>query len=331
LNQTILVKTPLRVSFLGGGTDTKDFIEETGNSIIFGSSINLFVYTMVNKMPPFAEYPYRFTYRIVENVNNPYEIKHPLVRETLKEKSWENPINIATLSDVPGNSGLGSSSAFAVSFNHALAAFQGIVISDNLQLASDAVRLEREILQEPGGIQDQYHCALGGLRFYNFKQNGVEISEDFSSSKFGRLLNQRLYLIWSGSERSDRYAHPTVTKVGLQGYKSELREIAGSFMSKFDRDVAEDTYESLADCVNASWKLKKEIIGPKGVGRAGEIVDLLIKLGVDAAKVCGAGGGGFVLALAREENWSPEILQAVGDGNVYKILTDSFGSRVIHL
>lgn len=331
MNQTILVKTPLRVSFLGGGTDTKDFIEEAGNSIIFGSSINLFVYTILNKMPPFAEYPYRFTYRIVENVNHPSEIKHPLVRETLKEKSWEIPINIATLSDVPGNSGLGSSSAFAVSFNHALAAFQGIAISDNVQLANDAVRLEREILHEPGGIQDQYHCALGGLRFYNFKQNGAEISEDFSSSKFGKLLDRRMYLIWTGSERSNKYGHPTVTKDGLQSYKSELREIAASFMSKFDSEVAEATYESLVDCVNASWKLKRRIIGPKGVGSADKIVDLLIKRGVDAAKVCGAGGGGFVLALAKEENWSLEILQTVGDGNVYKILTDSFGSRVIHL
>jgi len=323
-----MAKTPLRVSFLGGGTDTKDFIDVAGNSVIFGSTINLFVYTIINKMPTFANYPYRFTYRIVENVINPSEIKHPLVRETLLEKSWRTPINIATLSDVPGNSGLGSSSAFAVGFNHALSAFQGNQISDNRELARDAIRLEREILNEPGGIQDQYHCAVGGLRFYNFEKNITEISADFSTSSFGQLLNERLYLIWSGNERSKEFSHPTVNRKGLNTYKTELRQIAVDFMSKFDSASAELSYRLLVEHLNASWILKKEIIRESGLDNAGKLVEILFNMGADAAKVCGAGGGGFVLALASQENWEHEIFKVFGDGKAFKIQINSRGSTV---
>jgi len=328
LSQAFIAKTPLRVSFLGGGTDTKDFIDFAGNSVVFGTSINLFVYTIINEMPTFADYPYRFTYRIVENVFDPSKIQHPLVRETLMEKSWQTPINIATLSDVPGNSGLGSSSAFAISFNHALLAFQGDPISSNLELARHAIRLEREILSEPGGIQDQYHCAIGGLRFYNFKKLETEFSEDFSASSFGRLLNERLYLIWSGNERSQEYPHPTVNRQGLNSFKTELRQIAVDFISKFNSKSAEPSYALLIECLNASWNLKREIIREDGLDSAVKMVQTLLHMGADAAKVCGAGGGGFVLALASQNNWGQKIREVIGEGKIFKVQTDSQGSRV---
>lgn len=328
MNRAFIAKTPLRVSFLGGGTDTKDFIDTFGNSLIFGSSINLFVYTIINRMPTFAEYPYRFTYRIVENAFDPSEIKHPLVRETLLGKSWKIPINIATLSDVPGNSGLGSSSAFAISFNHALLALKGDKHSDNLELAKEAIRLERDILNEPGGIQDQYHCAIGGLRFYNFSQNGTEISEDLSDSNFGKLLTERLYLIWSGNERSKEYAHPTVNGHGLLSYKSELRKIAIDFGSNFHSESAEFSYKLLVESLNASWRLKKKILGEAQIDRAGKMVDLLLSMGADAAKVCGAGGGGFILALATHSDWPDKILEILGEGKILKVNIESFGSTV---
>jgi D-glycero-alpha-D-manno-heptose-7-phosphate kinase len=115
----ILTKAPLRVSFIGGGTDYENFLKDH-SGLVVAAGISKSVYVNILELPPFAREKFRFTYRITESVEKASELVHPSARETLVSLNWVQPLNIATMADVPGSSGLGSSSAFVVALKLAL-------------------------------------------------------------------------------------------------------------------------------------------------------------------------------------------------------------------
>ena len=136
----ITVKTPLRVNFLGGGSDFPEVFRAQGGSV-FGASIDLSVYLAASLIPPFANERFRFTYRKTESVQNAIEFEHPVVRQIFFENPWLPPLNLATMSDVPGNSGLGSSSSFTVGLIKLISTLNGKNLSST-SIAKNAIRIE---------------------------------------------------------------------------------------------------------------------------------------------------------------------------------------------
>jgi len=202
-----------------------------------------------------------------------------------------------------------------------------IQIMNNLKLAQEAIIIERNILREPGGIQDQYHCAIGGLRFYDFMNHETEISQDYSSSYFGDYLNDRIYLYWAGDERLSSYSHPITNRKNHIEFKMELCKIAKKFRSEFSHDDAATTYSLLAESIKISWKIKQEIIGAEENSPFSAQIDNIIQSGADAAKLCGAGGGGFILILASPEKW-PLVRARLKRDHIYNIKVTAHGSTV---
>lgn len=296
----ITIKAPLRISYIGGGSDFADYILKYP-SFVLGTTINKYVYTSLNPLEPWAEQKFRLTYRKVENANDHDGISHPIVREVLKYFKCNSPLNISTLADLPGNSGLGSSSAFTVSFIAGISDFLGLAMSRE-EIAKLSVHIEREILLEAGGIQDQYHSSIGGLRTYNFFKTNFEFSQIHLTPEMREYISDRQWLIPIGSARDSsqviKFASNNMkTKDKLNTLRTELSTSAKIFHDRLVKCTEnEEAYEVIFQAVEKSWDLKRKFEGVSS-GAIESLIDLVISAGADAAKICGAGGSGFLLVL----------------------------------
>ncbi len=291
----IITRAPLRVSFLGGGTDKREFFEEN-RSVVFGASINQFVYVVSNNLSKFSDERFRFTYRISESVSQVEEIQHPVVRAALQNFRQIQSMNLSTFADIPGNTGLGSSSAFTVALLGNLREALNLPIS-RLDLAFEAIELERDKLVEAGGVQDQLHAAVGGLRFYELSSTAIKYSENFAMSTFGKTLNDSIFLVRVGGVRESKKFHATEYARGSKQARNlvRLKKMAVDFYENFQPES--DNLSRFCYYVNESWNLKKLIDESVTNSNVERVIHRGVKAGAVAAKLCGAGHSGFVLFI----------------------------------
>jgi len=294
----IVGSAPLRVSLLGGGTDIPSFFMKTTGAVL-GGSIDKRVFVCVLDMVSSAEFPFRFTYRRVDNALKKSDIQHPAWRALLIENTGVSRLNAATFSDVPGLSGLGSSSAFTVAGLAALKSFQKINIVPH-EISAEAIRIEREILKEPGGWQDQMHSSYGGFRLYRFEKDKVVVGDNLLTEAEMNQLNQSSILVKVGGERDSKLFHSAVenrisdrdfnnlqdqAKLAIQG--ADVLSSPRSWDTKF---------KALLELVSENWELKKSV-KDRSSSIIDELIDFGLRNGASASKLCGAGGSGYVLFL----------------------------------
>src|ERR671926_26814 len=162
----IMTRTPLRVSFAGGGTDLADFYEREPGAV-FSTAINKYIYVTVKRHGRIFNESIRLNYSKSEQVLRIDDIENDIARECLRFLEIEPPVYISTVADLPASTGLGGSSSFAVGLLNALHAFRGERVSAG-QLAEEACHIEIDVLRQPIGKQDQYAAAFGGLNFFSF-------------------------------------------------------------------------------------------------------------------------------------------------------------------
>ncbi len=300
----IIARAPLRVSFLGGITDFPDYFEQEGKvGHVLGATIDKWVNVMVAPQPEFESVRFRFTYRVTEAVNHFEDINHPVMRNVLKMKDWTSPLNVATMADLPGRSGLGSSSAFTVALLAALRSIDSpmkLDLDSRLSLAREAIFVERHLIGEAGGVQDQYQASLGGFRHYQFT-NKRTTGALIGTVGFREYLGESLVLVATGGGRdSNQFATITQSRVKQKSRETlvdELSAITGE--TALAINCESDHYEALLKlgrAMNEAWKIKIELSGhQRGV------VDDLLEYGQNAGaiggKLCGAGGSGFAAFL----------------------------------
>jgi len=302
-----LVKTPLRISYVGGGTDYPSYYMNNEGCGVIAAAINQYVYIYSHKLSPIAKEQIRFTYRETESVNAIAELKHPVLREMLKLRNWPEKTNFGTFSDLPSGVGLGGSSSFAVGLAHLILDTGSNEIDPHV-LAELAVRVERDELKEPGGIQDHYVAAFGGLRKYEFKQSGVEVSPKIMSQDAVSYLEERQMLIWL-EETRDSETHAAVTESEIGKSNSYLKEMTDLFQETgkiFSEDMGgAQTFEKIKEAVTLGWSYKKRFTSELSpIVQSVETV--LSKFSDVGYKLCGAGGSGFLLVLAE-----PDILAQI--------------------
>lgn len=290
----------MRISFFGGGTDYENFFQFHSGSVL-GCAIQSYVYIAALSLPPTADEKYRFTYRISESVQNIQQIKHPVVRETLNKLNWDRPLNIATMADLPGNSGLGSSSAFTVALLKLLYAIRNVVKSP-YEIAIEAIEIERKILKEDGGWQDQFFSSFGGLRKFDFGKNS-EVTTESLDMDYAKFLESHLMLFPIGGERnSSKFASQFIGGLGQSATQNRLKE-----MTKQSQDVftfleeenlsEEERLNKFCSELNLSWQLKFEVNSAGEMKAAYELINGAKKAGALAGKLCGAGGSGYIVLL----------------------------------
>jgi D-glycero-alpha-D-manno-heptose-7-phosphate kinase len=286
----IVTQTPLRVSLAGGGTDLAAYYDEREGFVV-STAIDKFAYVIVKERFDDAIY---LNYMRKEIVASPGEIQHDLIREAMRITGVESGIEVTLLSDIPSEgSGLGSSSSFSVGLLNAFYAHRGEQVTAE-RLAREACEIEIERLGKPIGKQDQYIAAYGGLRAFRFQRGGeVEVRALRIQPAQLRSLSARLHLFFTGRTRkADAILSEQKARTG-----DRLRELDGIKALALELEEALEAHEldRLGEVLHESWELKRRLAA--GISDA-EIESMYAQArahGALGGKICGAGGGGFLL------------------------------------
>jgi D-glycero-alpha-D-manno-heptose-7-phosphate kinase len=286
----IIVQTPLRISFFGGGTDFPSFFMEEGGCVL-SSAIDKYIFVSVKER---FDSKLRVGYTQTEMVDSVDEIQHELIREALRMTGIRSSIEVTTMGDIPSEgSGLGSSSTVTVGALHALYTYLGEIVSAE-KLARDACNIEMGVLKKPIGIQDQYIAAYGNLRYFEFMPDGQVTAEKVSlDTETRRGFNDRFLLFFTGvSRRADNILREQ--KENIKDRIVILREIK-QMVHEARTVLATGDFDAFGLLMHESWRLKKSLAGSITNGAIDDLYELARRSGAIGGKITGAGGGGFLL------------------------------------
>lgn len=290
-------RTPFRMSFLGGGTDFPAYFNEYGGCVL-SATFNKYSYVTVRELPALFDYKNQFTYSKIERFNSPDELEHPLVREALKYIGTDR-VQIAYDADLPARSGIGSSSSFAVGLLNELHLLKGEKLS-KMELAKEAIYLERVLCNEAGGVQDQLAVAFGGLNKITFDTDGYKILPVDISHKNRKQFNNNLLLVFTGfSHFSGEVA--VAQQNNIPHKISELNEMKSLVAEGEKILVSGNSLDDFGRLLDYTWKLKRTLSDRISTNEIDELYDSAKKAGALGGKILGAGSGGFMLLYAPEE------------------------------
>ena len=303
----IITKTPFRVSFCGGGSDMANFYEKYGGCVL-STSINKYCYISIH--PYFNENQTLLKYSENELVDSPDQIKHRIFRQVLTDMGIYG-VEISSTADIPGGTGLGSSSTFTVGLLNTLNCYKGKFVSKD-KLAKLACEVEIEKLGNPIGKQDQYGAALGGLNFIKFNQDGSVSHEPIlMEGKTYKELQKNLLMFYTGTTRSANTILAEQTKnITSEDKARNLLKMCG--LAK-DMKVALENNDisSFGRILDEGWQLKKELASGIANPAIDEAYEIAMKNGALGGKLLGAGGGGFLLFYCEEEK-QEQLKKAIG-------------------
>jgi D-glycero-alpha-D-manno-heptose-7-phosphate kinase len=286
----IIVQTPLRISFFGGGTDFSAFFMQEGGCVL-SSAIDKYIFVTIKER---FDRKLRIGYTQTEIVDKVDQIHHELIRESLRTTRIDGGVEITTMGDIPSEgSGLGSASTVTVGALHAMYTYLGEIVPAE-RLAREACEIEIEILKRPIGVQDQYIAAYGGLRFFEFLQNGQITSEKIElSSEAQRALNNNFMLFFTGMTRNSS----SILNEQVGNLKDRLNELREIKHMAYEARCAVETgnFDALGLLLHQSWELKKRLAGTISNGWINEMYETAREAGAIGGKIAGAGGGGFLL------------------------------------
>ena len=314
------------MSFFGGGTDIPSFFNKYDGAVI-STTFDKYCYVNVRHMPPFHPYISELVHNRFERVNDIEDIEHPLIRECMRLHDIHE-IRLTYEGDLPARTGLGTSSTFAVGMLNAFCALKGKMMSHR-DLAKEAILVERDILHEHGGWQDQIAAAYGGLNRIDFNDGEFTVSPIIISSERKRELNQNLMLFYTGIQRfsseiqADTFAKP-VDKTSQLLDMLQLVDEAEQILC--DKNTSLNEFGKLLD---TTWKLKRGTGAKVSNGSIDELYDMAIKAGAIGGKLLGAGGGGFLLFYCEKEK-QPLLIKALEKLMVVPFNFETGGARVLY-
>ena len=324
----IISRTPLRVSFVGGGTDYPEWYKNNKGSVI-STTINKFSYINVRVLPPFFKYKYCIRYFKREERNKIQQIQHPSVRETLKYFGIKDGIEIVHNADLPALSGLGSSSTFTVGLVKAISALQGKMLTKK-ELANYAIIIEQNKIKEKVGSQDQSAAAFGGFNKIDFmgENTSFVVNPIILDKNYETKLQENLILIFSGLSRKG--AEITTDQIKNIKKKSEKYEKMYELVNEaYDILKKRKSVDNFGELLNHQWKLKKTFSDKITNPEIDKIYNKAIKAGAIGGKLLGAGNGGFLLFYARKKNHN-KIMNSLKDYLHVPFNFDTTGSQVIY-
>ncbi len=314
----ITTRTPLRISFFGGGTDYPVWYREHGGSVL-ATTIDKSCYVTCRWLPPFFEYHSRITYSQFENVSNNQEIRHPAVRGCLQFLGIEEGVEIHHIADLPARTGLGTSSAFTVGLLLGLYALKN-QMRDKRSLASDAIFVEQEVIGEAVGAQDQVNAAYGGFNRIDFAQDGtIEARPVLASASRLSALQDHLVLYFTGFSRiAAEIAQEQIKQTPLRKKELEVMHQMVGAAEAIVMNPHTDLNE-FGKLLHEGWNLKRSLTQKISNPHIDEIYEAGLSAGALGGKLLGAGGGGFMLFFVPPER------QAALRSRLAKLLCIPFG------
>ena len=322
----IISRTPLRISFAGGGSDLPGYYLKHGGAVL-STTINKYIYIAVHRY--FSPNQSLLKYSKTELVSSNDEIQHPLFRECMKHVGVTG-LDISSMADVPAGTGLGSSSAFAVSLLNVLHAYKHEAVSAEY-LASTACDIEINRLGDPIGKQDQYAAAYGGLNFIRFNYDGsVDVQKIVMDPEIKVQLERNLVLLYTGTKHS--------ASAILQEQGKEMRRLDKQLVMHKMVDMAYELKDALEHnqiddfgrILNEGWLLKRSLTS----SISNQLIDTLYDKGMGAGalggKLLGAGGAGFMLFYCPEER-QPDFRKQMAGYMEMPFRFENYGSKIIYM
>lgn len=323
----VIARAPVRVSFLGGGTDFPDHFRQHGGAVLV-TAINRYAYVTVQPfLQEYFDHNIRLAYRRTEAVKSPDEIQHPAIKAALKKLGLVGGIEMHVMADLPARTGLGSSSSFVVAMLHALHAHCGRFRSAR-DLSDEAIELERNILCEAGGWQDQIAAAHGGLSLIQFGRDGnYQVSQVPLPPHRLQALEEHMLLVYTEIQRDSfsvlgqKGPSSSTDKTRTLCRMGNLAQLGVEYLAS-DRPIA-----SFGELLHEGWELKKQA-GAVTLPEIDSWYKAGLKAGATGGKLLGAGQGGFLLFIA-EPRHHEAIRKALGGRPTVRVRINAPGSQII--
>ena len=324
----VMTRTPLRVSFLGGGSDTAEFYQNHGQGQVISLALDKYIYVVIKRHAEIFDEQYRLSYSQNEICDSLDDIQNNIIRECIRFSGITEPLYISTFSDIPAASGLGSSSSLAVGLLNGLYALKEEPITRNI-LAEEACEIEINKLKQPIGKQDQYAAAFGGLNRYIFNADGsVDVRGIHIASNYLAHILDSSSLFWTGLTRN---VGDILSKQKTNFSDGKLQEVSivAGLVPEFVEMVEQNSpITDLAKLVASSWELKKRFADTISNSFVDAFYDNLVEAGGYGGKLCGGGGGGFVL-MFHDTNHPPSLITDDKANYSFKIGMDYSGSQIL--
>jgi D-glycero-alpha-D-manno-heptose-7-phosphate kinase len=321
----IITKTPLRISFIGGGTDMPYFYEKNGGATI-SCAINKYVYVTVKFHNNYQE-KYRLNYSQTESVNHIDQIKNLRIRLVLKKLGIKKPLYINTFADLPANSGLGSSSSFTVGLIKALAKLDDRYLTLH-QIAEMAYKVEARITNNVLGKQDHYIASYGGLNYIKYLKNKILVTPINLSRNTFKAFEKSIALVWTGKIRSSEKIlqdQRRNLKKNLEGLK-KINILCEEFKKQIQKKNM--NIEKLGQIIDSSWVLKKSFSKFVTDKKINFLYNNILNQGSYGGKLLGAGNGGFILSLSSQLAVK-NIKRKLKKNRLLQVKIDKLGSVIL--
>ena len=323
----IITRTPFRISFAGGGTDLRAFYSNEPGQVI-STTINKYIYVVVKKQIGIVEHKYRINWSKVEFKDKIKDIDHPIVREALQLFKIDFPIEITTFTDIPGQTGLGSSSSFAVGLVHALYALKGEMATKHT-LATKAAYIEVDLLGRAMGKQDHFAAAYGNLNVFTFTSDEtVKVEPVLYKAEIKKKIEKNLMLFYLKTKRDASEileSQQRVTGSKLNELRS-LKEFVEPLKEIFSKG---DNLNNFGRILEKEWQIKSKITADISSAEIDKYYQKAKKSGALGGKLLGAGGGGFLLFYVEEKN-QQTVKDQLSDLYFLPVEFDNGGTRITY-
>ena len=294
--ELIISRTPLRISFFGGGTDMPYFYKKQFGQTI-SSALNKYVYVIIKTHNSYDE-KFRINYSKTENVNQLKKMKNRRVKAVLQHFKINMPLYISTISDLPANTGLGSSSSFTVGLINAIAFLIKKKINKK-EIAELAFNIENSLLREDLGKQDQFISSLGGVKHLIYKKNKVEEKKINNVNKKIENLFQNSLVIFTNQKRESKLVLNKQKKKFKKNYNNLIKMREN--VNKFSNLLKSNQIKKIGELMNKSWELKKKLSNKISNRKIDTLYKNLLKEGCYGGKLLGAGNGGFLFMIMNKK------------------------------
>lgn len=322
----IVTRTPLRLSFAGGGSDLPEFYERDFGAV-FSMAIDKYIYVTVKRHGELSGERYRLNYSSTENVDDVDEIENDIARECLKTVPVDAPLYISTVGDLPAQAGLGSSSSFAVGLLNALHTMRGERVTQG-QLAEEAVHVELQRLKRPMGKQDHFAAAFGGLNYIRFEaEDRVQIEpQNISHERITQILQGSL-MMWTGIQRESNKILEE-QRVRTSEKRSDLKFLRDQASQLRKLFLENGSLQEIGEALNQGWQKKSTLASTITTPQIDQWYAAALKAGAIGGKLCGAGGGGY-LFLVVETGRKQAVIDSLSGLVPIQIAMDPHGSRAL--
>jgi D-glycero-alpha-D-manno-heptose-7-phosphate kinase len=327
----IITRTPMRISLFGGGTDYPEYFNKHRGAVI-GLAIDKYIYIAALRMSGTQSYRFRLAYSQVETVDQIEQLQHRAVRAAFAHHDVKESLDISIMADMPASSGLGSSSCFAVGMLNLIARLKN-ERPTKLDLALRAIHLERELIQENVGVQDQMHASFGGINRFDFDAGSYRITPILLRGDSLQYLLDSLVLVHTGVTRhASQVVASQVARTRAGAIDTSLERLL-DIVDEGERVLRESTGRVLVtrigEMLHDSWVVKKTLSPHVSSQAIDDLYERSLHAGAVGGKLCGAGGGGFLLMVVPAEQKN-SFIDAMQPHRVIPIGLDTTGSTIIH-